>query len=150
MKNKSLDQNKVPSNSVKKEQPKKEPEKKKYKTYSYALKREVVYQVVSGKMFINQARKHYDIKGKTLIYQWIKKYGLLFYNPTKNYNMSQSPNEKIKELQKKIEQLELEKDILLDIQQIYQDDFDVPVKKYLSHQLNEDLKKHIKKNQKKG
>jgi len=64
--------------------------------------------------------------------------------------MNQSPNEKIKALQKKIEQLELEKDILLDIQQIYQDDFDVPVKKYLSHQLNEDLKKHIKKNQKKG
>jgi hypothetical protein len=44
----------------------------------------------------------------------------------------------------------LEKDILLDIQQIYQDGFDVPVKKYLSHQLNEDLKKHIKKNLKKG
>lgn len=119
--------------------------KSKYKKYSYALKRKVVYEVESGKRSIEQARLHYQIKGKTLIYSWIKKYGLLNYHPNKEYQMKQSPQEKIKELQLKIEELELQKDILLDIQQIYQEDFDVPVKKYLPEQLKKDFKNHLKK-----
>ena len=45
----------------------------------------------------------------------------------------------------KIEELELEKDILLDIQEIYQDEFGIPVKKYLPEQLKNAFKKHQKK-----
>ena len=136
MKNKDLSSQKNPSN---KEQ------KNKYKKYSYALKRKVVYEVETGKRSIEQARLAYEIRGKTLIYSWIKKYGLLHYDPKKEYLMKQSPQEKIKELQMKIEELELEKDILLDIQEIYQDEFGVPVKKYLPEQLKNAFKKHQKK-----
>ena len=141
MKDNSLGKNNLPS---------KKTEKKKYKKYSYSLKREVVYQVVSGKMFINQARIHYDIRGKTLINSWIKKYGLLFYNPKQNYAMIESPEQTIKKLKLDIEQLQLEKDILLDIQHIYIKEYGVDAKKFLSQQLNADLIKHIKKAKKKG
>jgi transposase-like protein len=141
MENKSLGKNNLPS---------KKTEKKKYKKYSYSLKREVVYQVVSGKMFVNQARIHYDIRGKTLINSWIKKYGLLFYNPKQNYDMGESPEQTIKKLKLDIEQLQLEKDILLDIQHIYIKEYGVDAKKFLSQQLNVDLEKHIKKAKKKG
>jgi transposase-like protein len=136
MKNKDLSSQKSPCFGDK---------KKKYKQYSYALKRKVVYELETGRRSIEQARLHYEIKGKTVIYSWIKKYGLLHYNPKKEYLMKQSPQEKIKELQLKIEELELEKDILLDIQQIYEEEFGVPVKKYLPWRLEKDLKKHLKK-----
>jgi transposase-like protein len=136
MKNKDLSSQKDPSFKV---------QKNKYKKYSYALKRKVVYEVETGKRSIEQARIEYHIRGKTLIYCWIKKYGLLHYNPKKEYLMKQSPQEKIKELQMKLEELEFEKDILLDIQQIYQDEFGIPVKKYLPEQLKKDFKKHLKK-----
>jgi hypothetical protein len=59
--------------------------------------------------------------------------------------MKQSPQEKIKELQLKIEQLEFQKEILLDIQQVYQEDFGVPVKKCLPEQLKKDFENHLKK-----
>ena len=136
MSKKDLPSQKTPSSGV---------QKRKYKKYSYVLKRKVVYEVESGKRSIEQARIHFHIKGKTLIYAWMKKYGLLNYNPNKEYLLKQSPQEKIKELQLKIEQLEFQIDILLDIQQIYQDDFDVPVKKYLSEQLKKDFENHLKK-----
>ena len=139
MKNNSLDHNKTPSFEKK---------KKKYKTYSYAFKREVVYQVTSGNMYINQARKHYNIKGKTLIYSWIKKYGFLFYNPKKSYDMKQSPNERIKELLKRVEELEFEKSILLTSHQVLKEDFGIDAKKYLPEQLDVELEKHMIKNPK--
>lgn len=140
MKDKSLNENKTPSFSK---------PKKKYRKYSYAFKREVVYQVTSGKMYVEQARKHFNINGKTVIYTWIKKYGLLFYNPNKSYEMKQSPQERIKELLKKIEELEADKELLLTTQQVLMEDFNLPVKKYLPELLEKDLKKHIKKNKKK-
>jgi len=136
MKNKDLGSQKNPSFPAK---------TKTYKKYSYALKRRIVYEVETGKRSIEQARIHYQVKGKSLIYAWIKKYGLLTYDPKKEYTMKQSPQEKIKELQLKIERLELEKDILLDVQQIYKEDFGIPVKKYLPEQLIIDLKNHKKK-----
>jgi transposase-like protein len=140
MKNNSLDQNKTPSSKK---------EKKKYKTYSYALKREVVYQVTSGKMFINQARKHYNIHGKTLIYNWIEKYGLLFYNPNKSYAMQESPNDTIKQLRKEVEELKFQKEIFLDMHQVLIEDYGVDVKKCLPGQLVKELEKHMVKNPKK-
>ena len=136
MKKKDLSGQKTPCYGV---------QKRSYKKYSYGLKRKIVYEVETGKRSIEQARIHFHIKGKTLIYAWMKKYGLLNYNPKKEYLMKQSPREKIKELQLKIEQLEFQKDILLDIQQIYQEEFDVPVKKYLPEQLKKDFENHLKK-----
>jgi len=123
----------------------KSPQKAAYRSYSYALKREVVHMVEIGKMSIEQARVHYNIKGKSLIYNWIKKYGLLNYQPNKIYAMKKSPQEKIKELQMKIEELEFDKKIILDMYQVLQEDFDIPVKKYLPEPLIKDLKNHIKK-----
>jgi transposase-like protein len=140
MKDNSLDPNKSPSF---------EKEKKKYKTYSYALKREVVYQVTSGKMFINQARKYYNINGKNVIYNWIEKYGLLFYNPNKSYAMQESPNDKIKQLLKENEELKFQKEIFLDMHQVLIEEFGIDVKKYLPGQLEKELEKHMEKSQKK-
>ena len=123
----------------------KSPQKKaKYNKYSYALKRKIVFEIEKGEKSINQARIEYNIKGKSLIYTWIKKYGLLNYQPGKEYKMKQSPNEIIKELKLKNEQLELQKDILLDIQEVYQE-FGIDVKKYLPELLRRDFLNRTRK-----
>lgn len=136
MTNKDLSRLKTPSKKGK---------KKAYKKYSYALKRKIVHEIESGQRCIEEARNYYGISGKTLIYSWIKKYGYMAYNEKKDYEMKQSPQEKIKELEQRLEVVELEKDILLDIQQIYEKDFGIPVKKYLPEQLKNDYRSHIKK-----
>ena len=116
----------------------KSPTKKgKYNKYSYALKRKIVYEIEKGEKSINQARQEYKVKGKSLIYVWLKKYGLLNYEPEKVYKMKQSPREKLKELEKRLEELELQKDILLDIQEAFEEE-GVDVKKYLPEQLRRD------------
>lgn len=125
----------------------KSPQKKtKYNKYSYALKRKIVYEIEKGHKSINQAKIDYNIKGKSLIYTWIKKYGLLHYQPGKDYMMKQSPNELIKELKNKIEQLELQKDILLDVQEVYEE-FGVDVKKFLPELLKKEFINRKRKSQ---
>jgi len=135
MKNNQLTNQKSPSFS---------PGKKKYKKYSYSLKRKVVHEVQSGKRSIEDARIFYQINGKSLIYSWIKLYGKLIYDPKKSYLMKKSPQERIKELEEKLEIAELEKDILLDITEaIEQEGMDV--KKYLPEQLRKDYVNHKRK-----
>jgi len=135
MKNKRLKNQKSPSI------PK---DKKKYKKYSYGLKRKVVHEVQSGKRTIEDARVTYQIKGKSLIYSWIKLYGKLIYDPKKTYLMKKSPQQIIKELKEKLEIAELEKEILLDITEAYEEE-GVDVKKYLPEQLKKDYENHKKK-----
>jgi hypothetical protein len=48
----------------------------------------------------------YGIRSRQSINYWLSKYGLLNYRKQKNYGMKQSPEEKIKELQARIEELE--------------------------------------------
>lgn len=135
MKKKELYKVKSPSKILRK--------KKKYRSYSYALKRKVVYEIEKGIWNIESARHHYGIKSKSLIYSWIKRYGLLTYDPKKSYQMKQSPQERIKELQLRIEELELEKDLLLDIQEAYEEE-GVDVKKYLPEQLKREYSRRKK------
>ena len=135
MKSKSLKIQNNPSNSTK---------KRKYQKYSYGLKREVVHEIETGKRTIEDARKAYNIKSKSLIYAWIKLYGRLIYDPKKNYLMKKSPQERIKELEEKLEIALLEKDILLDISEAYEEE-GVDVKKYLPEQLKKDYENHKRK-----
>ena len=60
--------------------------------------------------------------------------------------MKKSPQQRIKELEEKLEMLELEKDILLDITEAFEEE-GVDVKKYLPEQLKKDYEKHTKKGQ---
>ena len=58
--------------------------------------------------------------------------------------MKKSPQERIKELEEKLEIALLEKDILMDITQAYEEQ-GVDVKKFLPEQLKKDYLNHLKK-----
>jgi len=135
MKSKNLKSQKSPSNST---------NKRKNRKYGYGLKRKVVYEIEAGKRTIEDARKTYHIKSKSLIYAWIKMYGRLSYDPKKTYLMKKTPQERIRELEEKLEDALLDRDILLDITEAYEEE-GVDVKKYLPEQLKKDYENHIKK-----
>jgi len=52
-------------------------EQKITKQYSLAFKQKVISEIESGKLTKEGARKLYDIRGGSVIYSWIKKFGKL-------------------------------------------------------------------------
>lgn len=76
--------------------------KQKQQKFTETFKRQVISEVLSGQLTKEQARRRYQIKGKSLVLNWIRKFDL----PTPIYMSEQSLNEK--DLQSKIKRLERE------------------------------------------
>ena len=49
----------------------------KWSSYPEGFRKEVVEQVLSGKMSSNQARRHYGIGGKGTVHKWVRDYEAL-------------------------------------------------------------------------
>jgi len=74
--------------------------------YSESFKREVVSQIVSGKLTMNSARKRYNIGGGVTIPAWLRKYGHTDKLPKVDYIMTVSDMDRIKQLEKEKQALE--------------------------------------------
>lgn len=72
------------------------------KKYTNEFKRQVIGEVLSGFLSKEQARKKYQIKGKSSVLNWIRKFDI----PNPIYMSDQAPSEK--DLQAKIKRLERE------------------------------------------
>jgi len=70
------------------------------------LKRKIVNDILKGILSKEEAMLRYGIRSRQSINYWISKYGLLNYRNQKNYGMKQTPQERIKELQMRVEELE--------------------------------------------
>ena len=124
--------------------------KRHYNKYSYALKRKVVNDIMKGILTKEEAMLKYGIRSRQSINDWLNKYSLLNYRNQKNYGMKQSPEEKIKELKARIEELETDKIILNTVIDIADEMFNADIrKKHLPQQLK-DYKKHLQKKSKDG
>lgn len=124
---------------------KKSTKKKRYKHYPYALKRQVVHEILTGFLSREEAMLRYGIKSRQVINYWISKYSLLTYSEQKDYGMKQSPKEKNKELLAKIEELQEALMILNTAIDISDQEHGTQIrKKYLPQQLT-GSKKHLKK-----
>jgi len=123
--------------------------KRTYIKYSYALKRKIVNDILKGILSKEEAMLRYGIKSRQSINYWISKYGLLNYRNQKNYGMKQSPEEKIKELQMRIEELENAQIVLNIAIDIADEEFGTHIrKKYLPQSLAASKKHKTRKNQK--
>ena len=111
-------------------------EKRTYNKYSYALKRKIVNDILKGILSKEEAMLRYGISSRQSINYWLSKYGLLNYRNQKNYGMKQSPEEKIKELEARIEELENAKIVLNIAIDIADEEFGTQIrKKYLPQSL---------------
>jgi transposase-like protein len=85
--------------------------KRSQKDYSLAFKLQVVNEVEKGLLNQDQAQRKYGIQGNSTILIWLRKHGSLDWSPKKKMGKP-TPNKQIRELEKRIQRLEAEKEIL--------------------------------------
>lgn len=110
-----------------------------YQGYSWGLKITIIEQIENGQISINQAAKKYGVS-RSGIQKWMQRFGNL--DKKLRAMGGRSPKQEIKELRKKISNLETERDILESAIEIIEDEYGVDVrKKYLPESLRRTLSK---------
>jgi transposase-like protein len=94
-----------------KEQGFKSYQKKTQKDYSLAFKLEIVDAVEKGDFTYKQAQLRYGIQGRSTVLVWLRKHGRLDWKESEAMKKD-TPNKKIRELEKKLKRLEQEKEVL--------------------------------------
>jgi transposase-like protein len=86
--------------------------KRTQKDYTLAFKLQVVSEVETGELSQHAAARKYGIQARSTILTWLRKHGRLNWHKNAAMSKKESPNKKIKELEKKLKRLEAEKEIL--------------------------------------
>ena len=97
-----------------------------YQGYSWGLKISIIEQIENGQISINQAAKKYGVS-RSGIQKWMQRFGNL--DKKLRAMGGRSPKQEIKELRKKISNLETERDILESAIEIIEDEYGVDVRK---------------------
>jgi transposase-like protein len=86
--------------------------KRTQRDYSLAFKLEVIDEVESGELTYKEVQKKYGIQGKSTVLTWLRKHGRLDWINHDIMKERKTPQQKIRELEKKVKRLEAEKEIL--------------------------------------
>ena len=86
--------------------------KRTQKDYSLAFKLSVIDEVESGYMTYIQAQNKYGIQGCSTVLKWLRKHGRLNWENKELMKERQTPHQKLRELEKRVKRLEMEKEIL--------------------------------------
>jgi len=86
--------------------------KRTQRDYSLAFKLQVVDEVEKGYLTYRQAQKKYGIQGKVTVLTWLRKHGILDWKNDDLMKEKKPPKKYISDLEKRIKQLETEKEIL--------------------------------------
>ncbi len=106
--------------------------KRTQKNYSLAFKLELVDAVEKGELTYKQAQLRYGIQGRSTVLVWLRKHGRLDWKESETMKKD-TPNKKIKELERKLKRLQAEKEVLNRAIDIADDQFGTDIrKKYLS------------------
>jgi len=107
-------------------------QKKTQKDYSLAFKLEIVDLVEKGELTYKQAQLRHGIQGRSTVLVWLRKHGRLDWKESETMKKD-TPNKKIRELEKKLKRLEQEKEVLNRAIDIADSQFKTDIrKKYLS------------------
>ena len=100
--------------------------------YSLPFKLQVIYEVEKGELSYKEAQRRYGIQGRSTVLIWLRKHGTLDWTTDNPMKGKQTPQQKIRELEKKLKRLELEKEILNKAVEIADDQLGTDIrKKYL-------------------
>lgn len=114
--------------------------KRTQRDYSLAFKLQVVDLVEKGEMTYKQAQDHYGIQGCSTVLVWLHKHGRLNWsNGTPNtlcrgsvmtqYSEQQTPEQRIKALEKELEEARLKSDFFEAVVKVMDRDFGVRLSK---------------------
>lgn len=121
-----------------------EKKRKKRNQYDYNLgfKLSVVAEVESGEMTYKQAQRVHGIQGRSTVLVWLRKYGVLDWGKREKYRVTsqkikETPGQKIRRLEKELEDERLRNDILNRMIDISDREYGTTIrKKYFSEQLD--------------
>ena len=113
-----------------------------YHGYSHGFRLRVLADIENGLLSANQASKKYHVSLRS-IQRWMDKFG----NQDKILRElgGKSPKQEIKELMKKLEKLEMEKDILEIALEIVEEEYGVDARKKLLPESMRNTLKNLKK-----
>jgi transposase len=98
------------------------------KDYSLAFKLQVIDEVEKGDLSYKEAQRKYGIQGRSTVLVWLRKHGSLDWQ-TNGMKGKKTPQQQIRELEKKIKRLEAEKLILNTAINIADEMFDTEIRK---------------------
>mgnify|MGYP002738004255 FL=1 len=80
--------------------------------YSLPFKLQVIHEVEKGEITYREAQRKYGIQGRSTVLIWLRKHGTLDWKTSNPMKGKQTPQQKIRELEKKLKRLEQQKEIL--------------------------------------
>jgi transposase len=86
--------------------------KRTQRDYSLAFKLQVIREVEQGEMTYKESQRKYGIQGRSTVLTWLRKHGRLDWRRSNPMEGNQTPQQTIRELEKKLRRLEAEKEIL--------------------------------------
>ena len=99
--------------------------------YSLAFKLEVINEVEKGDLTYKEAQRKYGIQGRSTVLVWLRKHGILDWQ-SNHMKGKKTPQQQIRDLEKRIKRLEQEKIILNKAIDVADEMFDTNIrKKYL-------------------
>lgn len=106
--------------------------KKTQRDYSLPFKLQVILEVEKGDLTYREAQRKYGIQGRSTVLVWLRKHGSLVWQTDNPMKGKQSPQTRIRELEKKLKRLQLQNDILNKAVEIADDQLGTDIrKKYL-------------------
>jgi transposase-like protein len=106
--------------------------KKTQKDYSLAFKLSLVDAVEKGELTYKQAQLRHGIQGRSTVLVWLRKHGRLDWKESETMKKD-TPNKKIRDLERKLKRLEQEKEVLNRAIDVADNQFGTDIrKKYLS------------------
>lgn len=120
--------------------------KRTQKDYTLAFKLAVIAEVEAGAMTYKQAQKHYGIQGRSTVLVWLRKYGVLNWSlgtpnimrlDTMNKPIEKTPEQKIKELEKKLTDSQEKNQFFEEFFSFMENDMGIELPKKLSKRLKD-------------
>ncbi len=87
-------------------------EKRTQKDYSLPFKLQVILEVEKGELTYKEAQRKYGIQGRSTVLVWLRNHGSLAWQTDNPMKGKQTPQTKIRELEKKLKRLQLQNEIL--------------------------------------
>ena len=122
----------------------KKPRKRTQRDYTMAFKLAVVSQVEKGDITYKEAQRQYGIQGKSTVLVWLRKHGNLDWNKPKPRNYTymskqkETPAQKIKRLEKELEDEKIKTHVLNTMIDISDKEYGTSIrKKYYTQQLED-------------
>jgi hypothetical protein len=112
-----------------------------------AFKLMIVDQVEKGEYSYKQIQEKYGLTGHVTVLNWLRKFGSLNWSKTEFVNKRSTPQKQIRELQRKIRQLENEKIILNRVIDLADETMGAEIRKKYLPLLSEASKKQQGKTQ---